>query len=91
MERLGTFLILPLELGAFGAMLLEARQAVAFVFLGLYALLVALRHMRQHAHLVIVAPKPHYRIAMGKNFLRGLLSFTRICSRRRCGIPATPG
>lgn len=64
LHRLGNFAIFPLEIAAFAFMLWHMRSYFAFVFLGIYALLQWSRKQLWETQLVIVAPKPRYRILM---------------------------
>jgi 4-hydroxybenzoate polyprenyltransferase len=60
LQRLGNFIIFPVELIAFAVMLLHTRSVVAFVLLGFYALINFLRGRLYGSSFCIVEPKPNF-------------------------------
>lgn len=64
LHKLGNFIIFPIEIAAFSFMLWRLSSRFSFVFLGIYALLEFSRKKLWDTQLVIVAPKPRYRILM---------------------------
>lgn len=64
LERLGNFVIFPVEITAFAAMLSYSRNYFAPGFLVLYAVLAWLRKKCSEVNFVIVVPKVRYQIAM---------------------------
>lgn len=70
-RRVGTYVLFPAELVAFGALLAVAGGAVAAVLLPLYALLEARRIRRWGGSLVVAAPAAGgtYRIAMNEFYV----------------------
>jgi 4-hydroxybenzoate polyprenyltransferase len=61
---LGARVVFPVELVAFGAVLVQAGSPLAIALLPVYVLLEALRVRRWRISIVVVAPAPAYRIAM---------------------------
>lgn len=64
LHLLGNFVIFPVEAAAFAVMLWHIGSALAFVMLGLYALLEWLRRVMWKMNIVIVAPQARYHIVM---------------------------
>jgi len=64
LNRLGNFVIFPAEAAAFAVMLWRLGSPLAFVLLGLYALLEWSRSSWWKMNLVIVAPKERFHIVM---------------------------
>ena len=58
--RLGNFIIFPVELTAFAAMLLHTRSVAAIALLGFYAAINFLRGRLYGSNFCIVAPKPEF-------------------------------
>ncbi|MDQ3812439.1 MAG: hypothetical protein M3347_00650, partial [Armatimonadota bacterium] len=63
-QRLGNFIIFPLEMVAFAVMLWHAGSRLSIAFLFLYALLEWLRKRLLEVNLVIVVPQAQYQIVM---------------------------
>jgi hypothetical protein len=63
-RRLGAYGLFPLELLAFGAMLIRAGSPIAIALVPAYALLELLRIRYHQVRLVVVSPAPRFRIAM---------------------------
>jgi 4-hydroxybenzoate polyprenyltransferase len=60
LQRLGNFIIFPVEVTAFAVMLLHTRSVVAITLLGFYALLNFLRGRLYGSNFCIVEPKPSF-------------------------------
>ena len=60
LHRLGNFIIFPVELTAFGVMLLHTRCVVAITLLGFYAVINFLRGRLYGSSFCIVAPNPKF-------------------------------
>ena len=60
LQRLGNFIIFPVELTAFAVMLLHTRCVAAITLLGFYALLNFLRGRLYGSNFCIVEPKPKF-------------------------------
>ena len=67
-ERLGTWIAFPLELLAFGAMLLQLRGAWPLALLCVYLFLAARRMQVWNKNAVIVAPKPQFFIFLAEYY-----------------------
>ena len=60
LQRLGNFIIFPVEVTAFGVMLLHTRSVAAITLLGFYALINFLRGRLYGSDFCIVEPKPEF-------------------------------
>jgi 4-hydroxybenzoate polyprenyltransferase len=60
LQRLGNFIIFPVELTAFALMLLHTRSVIAITLLGFYAVLNFLRGRLYGSNFCIVEPKPKF-------------------------------
>ncbi|MFN2531858.1 MAG: UbiA family prenyltransferase [Pyrinomonadaceae bacterium] len=60
LQRLGNFIIFPVELTAFAVMLLHTRCVVAIALLGFYAVINFLRRRLYGSNFCIVEPKPKF-------------------------------
>ena len=60
LQRLGNFIIFPVELTAFAVMLLNTRSLAAITLLGFYAVLNLLRGRLYGSNFCIVEPKPEF-------------------------------
>ena len=60
LQRLGNFIVFPLELAAFAVMLLHTRSVVAMTLLGVYAVLNFLRGRLYGWNFCVVEPKPKF-------------------------------
>jgi 4-hydroxybenzoate polyprenyltransferase len=64
LQRLGAFVVFPVELAALAIMLVQAGSNLAIAFLFLYAALEVARKLYWNLNFVIVAPGSKYRVVM---------------------------
>lgn len=61
LRRFGDYFIFPMEILAFGTVMVLSGNMLAWIFLAVYCVLEWLRYKYMSANIIIVAPKPHAR------------------------------
>lgn len=64
LKRLGEWLIFPLELAALAGVLILLGNALVWISLGFYVVVEAIRVKLSKVNVIIVAPRPRFRLAM---------------------------